>query len=99
MYLKTGLLLLQMLFNNSIRRLAVDLLSHEQMEIMHNAIPKIAHDDFHNQAEKLSYYYQIEMTYTRTEDDIVLRLHVPCIKTTSFLQIQDLQISALPYPI
>jgi hypothetical protein len=48
-------------------RLAVDL----KMEIMHNAVTKIAHDeDFHNQAEKLSDYYQIEVNYSRTEHSL-----------------------------
>ena len=64
------------------RRLAIDLLTPDQMEIMHDAVNKIAHDEgFHNQAEKVSDYYQIEVTYSRTNDDIVLMVHVPCIKT------------------
>jgi hypothetical protein len=33
-------------------------------------------EDFHNQAEKLLDYYQIEVTYSRTMDDIVLMVHV-----------------------
>jgi hypothetical protein len=58
--------------------LAVDLLlSPDQMEIMHNAVTKIA--------QKLSDYYQIEATFSKSEDDIVLMLHVPCIETTSLL--------------
>jgi hypothetical protein len=46
------------------RRLAVDPLSPEQMEIMHTAVSNIAKsEDFHNQAEKLFNYCQIEVTY------------------------------------
>jgi hypothetical protein len=42
------------------------------MEIMHTAVSNIAEsENFHNQAEKLSDYYQIEVTYSRTMDDIV----------------------------
>ena len=78
------------------RRLAVDLLSPDQMEIMHDAVNKIAHaEGFHNQAEKLSDYYQIEVTYTRKQDDIVLMVHVPCIKTRSLFKIYRY----LPFPI
>jgi hypothetical protein len=36
-------------------------------------VTKITPDeDFSNQAEKLADYYQIEVIYSRTEDDIVL---------------------------
>jgi hypothetical protein len=46
-------------------RLAVDLLSPDQMEIMHFAVTKIAqNEDFQNQAEKLSDYYRFEVTYS-----------------------------------
>jgi hypothetical protein len=66
------------------------------MEIMHNAVTKIANDEnFHNQAEKLSDYFQIEVTYSRTEDDIVIMVHVLCIKTKSLLRIYKY----LPFPI
>ena len=57
---------------------------------------KIAADErFHNQAEKLSDYYQIEVTYSRTDDDIVVMVHVPCIKTRKLLTIYRY----LPFPI
>ena len=45
------------------RRLAVDLLSPEQMEIMHNSLEAVAlQEGFHNQAEHISDYFQIELT-------------------------------------
>jgi hypothetical protein len=70
------------------RKLVVDLLSPEQMDIIHNAVTKIAYDeDFQNQTTKLSDYYQIELSCSRTEDDIILTVHVPCIKMTSILKI------------
>jgi hypothetical protein len=53
-------------------RLAVDISSPDQMEIMHN-----------------------EVTYPGTEDDIVLMIHVPCIKATRLLKIYRY----LPFPI
>jgi hypothetical protein len=77
-------------------RLAIYLLSPEQMEIRHTAATNIfKNEDFHNQAEKLSNYYQIEVTYSRTVDDIVLMVHVPCIKTLVLLKIYRY----LPFPI
>ncbi len=58
------------------------------MKIMQNAVTKIALNNyFHNQTVRLSDYYQIEVTYSRTEDDIVLMVYVPCIKTISLLKI------------
>jgi hypothetical protein len=69
-------------------RLAVDLLTPKQMTIMHQAVTNIAvSEGFHNKAEKLSDYYQIEVTYSRNEDDIVLMIHVPCIKNSRLLKI------------
>jgi hypothetical protein len=66
------------------------------MEIMHNPVTNIAHDEnFQNQAEKLSKYYQTEVTYSRTEDVIVFMVQVPCIKTTSLLKIYRY----FPFPI
>lgn len=78
------------------RRLSVDLLTPEQMEIMHSAVQNIAQEEkFHNQAEKLSDYYQIEVSYSRTIDDIELMVHVPCIKNSRLLKIYRY----LPFPI
>jgi hypothetical protein len=58
------------------------------MEIMHEAVTKIAQDeDFLNKSEILSDYYQIEVTNCNTKNDIVLMVHVTHIKTKSFLKI------------
>jgi hypothetical protein len=68
-------------------RLAVDLLTPDQMEIIHNAVTKIAQDEgFHHQAERLSDFYRIELAYSCSEDDIVLMVHVSCIKTKNLLK-------------
>jgi hypothetical protein len=41
------------------------MLSSEQIKLRHVAVTKIAQDeDFHNQAEKLPDFYQIEVTYS-----------------------------------
>ena len=78
------------------RRLAVDVLSPEQMEIMHNSVETIAlQEGFHNQVEHISDYFQIEVTYLRTGEDIVIIVHVPCIKSKALLKIYRY----LPFPI
>ena len=77
------------------RRLAVDLLTPEQMEILHSNVNSVAiQEGFHNQAKHISDYFQIEATYMRTGEDIVIMLHVPCIKT-NLLKIYRY----LPFPI
>ncbi len=43
----------------------------------------------------MSDYFQIEGTWSSTEDDIVLIINVPCLKTTSLLTIYKY----LPFPI
>ena len=78
------------------RRLAVDLLEPEQMEILHSSVEAVAQEaGFHNQAKYISDYFQIEATYLRTGDDIVIMLHVPCIKSKALLKIYKY----LPFPI
>ena len=63
---------------------------------MHQAVTNIATSEgFHNKAEKLSDYYQIEVTYSRTMDDIVLMINVPFIKHSRLLKI----FGYLPFPI
>jgi hypothetical protein len=48
------------------------------MKIMHKAVTKMAQDeDFHNQAERVSSYHQIEVTYSCTEVDVDLMVYVP----------------------
>ena len=77
-------------------RLSIDLLTPEQMEIMHKAVQKVAMEEkFNSQAKKITDYYQIEVSYTRTLDDIIILVHVPCIKTRSLLTIYRY----LPFPI
>ena len=77
-------------------RLAIDLLTPEQMQIMHKAVQEVAlKEKFNSQAKKITDYYQIEVSYTRTLDDIVILVHVPCIKTKSLLTIYRY----LPFPI
>jgi hypothetical protein len=69
-------------------RLAIDLLTPEQMEIMHKAVQKVAMEEkFNSQAKKITDYYQIEVSYTRTLDDIIILVYVPCIKTKNLLTI------------
>ena len=39
------------------------------------------------QLEQISDYYQIEVSYTRSDIDIIILVHVPCTKLTSLLTI------------
>ena len=74
----------------------MDLLSPEQMEILHSHVNAVALEEgFHNQAERASDYFQMEVTYLRTGKDIVIMLHVPCIKSKQLLKIYKY----LPFPI
>ena len=78
------------------RRLAVDLLTPEQMEILHTSVQSVAQEiGFHKPAKYISDYFQIEATYLRSGEDIVIMLHVPCIKTQELLSIYKY----LPFPI
>jgi hypothetical protein len=77
-------------------RLAIDLLTPEQMDIMHKAVQKVAMEEkFNSQAKKITDYYQIEVSYSHTLDNIIILVHVPCIKTRSLLTIYRY----LPFPI
>ena len=66
------------------------------MEILHNSVETVAlQEGFHNQAEQISDYFQVEATYLRTGEDLVIIVHVPCIKSKSLLKIYKY----LPFPI
>ena len=81
-------------------RLAIDLLSPEQMNIMHKAVQNIATEEKYNsQAKLITDYYQIEVSYTRTLDDIIVMVHVPCIKSRSLLTIYRYLPFPIPLPI
>ena len=65
------------------------------MEILHSEVESVAiQEGFHNQAQHISDYFQIEATYMRTGEDIIIMLHVPCIKN-DLLKIYRY----LPFPI
>ena len=82
------------------RRLSIDLLSPEQMDVMHKAV----HDEaavmgFTPLTTKVVDYFQIEVTYMRSGKDIILIVHVPCTKTAELLTIHRYLPFPIPLPI
>ena len=82
------------------RRLAIDLLSPVQMDIMHDAVTSAALEDGFTPLTVLnSDYYQIEVSYTRSDTDIIIIVHVPCTKTSELLSIYRYLPTPFPIPI
>ena len=82
------------------RRLSVDLLSPKQMIAMHESVMEAAHEDgYHPLTTQISDYYQIEVSYTRSDIDIIILVHVPCTKLTSLLTIYRYLPFPIPIPI
>ena len=76
------------------RCLAVDLLSPAQMKAMHESLMVAAHQDgFHSLTKQISDYYQIEVSYTTSDDDIIVLVNLPCTTLTSLLTIFDTYLS------
>ena len=62
------------------RKLAIDYLSNDQMVKLYNSINETAKADRFTLLPKLvSDLFQIEISYLRQNNDIVIILHVPCI--------------------
>ena len=57
------------------------------------------YEKLNNLAQKTSDYYQIEVTYTRNEDDIVIIVHVPCIKIKQLFTIYRYLSFPIPIPV
>ena len=80
------------------RRLAVDLLFPAKMKAMHKSVMDAAQQDgFHPLTTQISDYFQIEVSYTRSDDDNIILVHVPCTKLTSLLTI--FRYPPFPFPI
>ena len=80
-------------------RLSVDLLTPEQINIIHSEVEQAAaYEGLNNLAAKTSDYFQVEVTYVRSEDDIVIIVHVPCIKVKGLLKIFRYLSFPIPLP-
>ena len=82
------------------RRLSVDLLTPDQMEIMHKEVLKAAADDGLNSlVQHTSDYFQVEVTYLRNDEDLLIIVHVPCIKIKELLKIYKHLSFPIPLPM
>ena len=82
------------------RGLAIDLLSPVQMDIMHDSVTTAALEDgFTPLTVQNSDYYQIEVSYTRSDKDIIIIVQVPCTKTSELLSIYRYLPTPFPIPI
>ena len=77
------------------RRLAVDYLDKAELNAMHEALKNQAHTlGYELLPEKITDYFQLEASYLRVDQDIVLILHVPCVAPHGKLKIYK----HIPYP-
>jgi hypothetical protein len=80
------------------RKLALDYLSNDQMVKLYNSINETATaDGFTLLPKQVSDLFQIETSYPRQNNDIVIILHVPCINAQELMTIyRDL---SFPIPL
>lgn len=77
------------------RRLSVDFLSVEGLSLLHTHVTKLAkHQGYELLPTHLSDYFQLETSYIRHNEDIVILVHVPCILKENLLKIYRF----VPYP-
>ena len=80
------------------RRLSIDLLDTLQMTEMHKSVAEVAHArGYVLMPERLSDYFQLEASYLRQGEDILIMLHVPCINKDQMLTIY--KYIPFPYPL
>jgi hypothetical protein len=80
------------------RRLSIDLLDTLQMTEMHRSIEEVASArGYVLMPERLSDYFQLEASYLRQGEDILIMLHVPCINKDQMLTIY--KYIPFPYPL
>jgi hypothetical protein len=80
------------------RRLAIDLLDTTQMAEMHQTVAEVAASrGYELMPQRLSDYFQLEASYLRQGEDILIMLHVPCINKDQLLTIY--KYIPFPYPL
>ena len=80
------------------RRLSIDLLDTLQMTEMHRSVAEVANArGYVLMPERLSDYFQLEASYLRQGEDILIMLHVPCINKDQMLTIY--KYIPFPYPL
>ena len=77
-------------------KLSVDYLSLSQMTLLHEKVGELAKETgLQPLPEKLSDYFQIDVSYFRNGKDIMMILHVPCLESTNLLNLYRY----LPFPL
>ena len=77
------------------RRMAVDFLNGDQLQAMHNELLNMAKaQDLTLLPTQISDYFQLECSWLRQGEDILLMLHVPCVHQKHLLKIYKY----IPYP-
>ena len=77
------------------RRLAIDFLDKDVLQLMHEALKSQAEGlGYELLTHKTSDYFQLETSYLRVDNDIVIVVHVPCMSPTGKLKMYKY----IPYP-
>ena len=81
------------------RKLAVNLLSEHQLSSLFKTVSDTAHEEGYKLLPtQISDLFQIETSYVRRQDDIILILHVPCINQNEMLTIYKHAPFPMPLP-
>ena len=81
------------------RKLAVNLLSEHQLSSLFKTVSDTAHEEGYKLLPtQISDLFQIETSYVRRQDDIILILHVPCINQNEMLTIYKHVPFPMPLP-
>ena len=80
------------------RRLSTDLLTSDQLQILHEAVLNVAtREGYEALPEKIGDYFQVEVSYVRKNTDVDIIIHVPCITPNSLLTIY--KYVSFPFPL
>ena len=91
--LETAITAIQILHD---KKLAVDFLTHDQLVTLYDPVNKTAANEGYTLLPKqISDLFQIEASYLRHQQDIVIILHVPCVNKDEIMKVYW----HLPFPI
>jgi hypothetical protein len=80
------------------RRLSINLLDTFQMTELHKSVSEVAKArGYVLMPERLSDYFQLEASYLRQGEDVLIMLHVPCVNKDQMLTIY--KYIPFPYPL
>ena len=80
------------------QRLSVKLLDDTQLQILHSAVANTAQSrNLQVLATKPQDYFQLDVSYVRSGNDVLMLLHVPCITTNHMLTLY--KYIPFPFPV